>query len=562
MKETPAEAEVISHKLMFRAGMIRKAAAGIYTYLPYGLKALRKVEAIVREEMNAAGAQELLMPMVQPADLWIESGRWDYYGKELLRLKDRSGRDYCLGPTHEEIITDIVRREVHSYRNLPLNLYQIQTKFRDEIRPRFGVMRAREFIMKDAYSFDRDAVSAEESYEKMYAAYSRIFERCELSFKAVEADSGSIGGSVSHEFMVLARTGEDLLLSCDRCSYAANLEKASSLLPDVEDQREAGKDTPMMERVYTPGRKHVDEVAELLKVPPESLIKTMIFETDNGFVAGLVRGDQDVNPLKLKNFIGANTIELASDQKVEGITKAAVGFAGPVRLPITIVVDPSVMALHDAVCGANETDYHLIHVNPERDIPKSKVADIRLAREGEICPRCRKGTLREFRGIEVGHIFKLGMKYSEALGATYLDEKGKRQNIIMGCYGIGIGRTVAAAIEQSHDEQGIIFPKSIAPFTVEVLPVQTNNEDVMRFADELYEAFRGKGIDVLLDDRDIRPGMRFKDADLIGIPLRVTIGRRFLEENVVEIFIRDTGEVMEFPKDAVVEEIEKRLVHD
>jgi len=318
----------------------------------------------------------------------------------------------------------------------------------------------------------------------------------------------------------------------------------------------------MMERVYTPGRKHVDEVAEFLKVPPESLIKTMIFETDNGFVAGLVRGDQDVNPLKLKNFIGANTIELASDQKVERITKAAVGFAGPVRLPITIVVDPSVMTLHDAVCGANETDYHLIHVNPERDIPKSKVADIRLARVGETCPRCRKGTLREFRGIEVGHIFKLGVKYSEALGATFLDEKGKRQSIIMGCYGIGIGRTVAAAIEQSHDENGIIFPESIAPFTVEVLPVQTNNEDVMRFAGELYEVFRGKGIDVLLDDRDIRPGMRFKDADLIGIPLRVTIGRRFLEENVVEIFVRDTGEVMEFPKDAVVEEIEKRLAHD
>jgi len=511
--------------------------------------------------MNAAGAQELLMPMVQPADLWIESGRWDYYGKELLRFKDRSGRDYCLGPTHEEIITDIVRREVHSYRNLPLNLYQIQTKFRDEIRPRFGVMRAREFIMKDAYSFDRDAVSAEESYQKMYTAYSRIFERCELSFKAVEADSGSIGGSVSHEFMVLARTGEDLLLSCDRCSYAANLEKASSLLSDVGDQRQAGKDTPMMERVYTPGEKHVDEVAEFLKVPPESLIKTMIFETDKGLVAGLVRGDLDVNPLKLKNFIGANSIELASDQKVEGITKAAVGFAGPVRLPITIVVDPSVMTLHDAVCGANETDYHLIHVNPERDIPKSKVADIRLAREGETCPRCRKGTLREFRGIEVGHIFKLGVKYSEALGATFLDEKGKRQSIIMGCYGIGIGRTVAAAIEQSHDENGIIFPESIAPFTVEVLPVQTNNEDVMRFADETYNAFQKKGIDVLLDDRDIRPGIRFKDADLIGIPW-VTIGRRFLEENVVEIFIRDTGEVMELPKEAVVEEIEKRLAHD
>ncbi len=561
MKEIPAEAEVISHQLMFRAGMIRKVATGIYTYLPTGLKAIRKVENIIREEMNAAGAQELLMPMVQPADLWKESGRWDYYGKELLRFKDRNERDYCLGPTHEEIITDLVRKEVRSYRDLPLNLYQIQTKFRDEIRPRFGVMRAREFIMKDAYSFDRDDAGAEESYRKMYDAYTRIFERCGLSFKAVEADTGSIGGSASHEFMVLAKTGEDLILSCNRCSYAANLEKAVSRLPERGETKR--KDPPStLEKAHTPGKKHVEEVAAFLKVRPEDLIKTMIFQTDKGFVAALVRGDQDVNPLKVKNLLGANFIELASDRDVERITKAAVGYAGPVGLSIPVVVDPSVMAMADAVCGANETDYHLIHVAPERDIQADRVADVRLAREGEGCPHCESGVLESFRGIEVGHIFKLGVKYSEALGATFLDENGKERLCIMGCYGIGVGRTVAAAIEQRHDENGIIFPPAIAPFEVEILPVQTNNEVVMGFAEDLYDTLKERGVDVLLDDRNLRPGVRFKDADLIGIPLRVTIGKGFLKEGRVEVKARETGMVDEVDKDDVADEVVKRLRHD
>ena len=562
MKETPAEAEVISHQLMFRAGMIRKVAAGIYTYLPLGLRAIRKVEEIVREEMNAAGAQELLMPMVQPADLWIESQRWEYYGKELLRLKDRNERDYCLGPTHEEIITDLVRREIRSYRDLPLNLYQIQTKFRDEIRPRFGVMRAREFIMKDAYSFDRDDASAEESYQAMYRAYSRIFERCGLRFKAVEADSGSIGGSHSHEFMVLADTGEDAILSCDRCAYAANTERAASLLPEAAEPGDGAESVPAPEKVYTPGKRHVEEVSEYLKVAPRDLIKTLIFETDRGLVAGLVRGDHDLNPIKLKNLLDANFVVLASDDEVRKVTGAEVGFAGPVGLSIPVIADPAVMSLRDAVCGANETDAHLIHVVPKRDLQVSQVADIRQAQEGEICPRCGKGHLEMFRGIEVGHVFKLGTKYSEAMRATFLDESGKERLMIMGCYGIGIGRTGAAAIEQSHDENGIVFPMEIAPFHVEILPVQTNQKEVVRFAETLYSDLTQGGWEVLLDDRELRPGVKFKDADLIGIPYRVVIGRRYLEEKVVEIKSRASGEVTEVAADTIIDALKERLGRD
>jgi len=557
MKETPSDAEVISHKLMFRAGMIRKVAAGIYTYLPFGLRALRKVEAIIREEMDEAGAQEILMPMVQPSDLWVESGRWDYYGKELLRMTDRNERAYCLGPTHEEVVTDLVRKEVRSYRDLPLMLYQIQTKFRDEIRPRFGVMRSREFIMKDAYSFDRDDASALESYEKMFEAYTRIFSRCGLEFKAVEADTGSIGGSASHEFMVLAKTGEDLLLSCNRCAYAANRERATSRLPDP-DVPKKGKDTAI-EKVYTPDRKHVEEVANFLKAREADLIKTMIFTTDKGPVAGLVRGDLEINPLKLKNIFGANFIELAGDEEVIKLTGADVGYAGPIGLDIPIIADRSVEAMQDAICGANETDYHLCHVRVKRDIATAAVGDIRLAKPGETCPRCGHGLLEEFRGIEVGHIFKLGTKYSNALGATFLDGNGKEQACVMGCYGIGVGRTVAAAIEQNHDEHGIIFPVAIAPFQVEILPLQTKKPEVMACARELYGALRAKGMDVLLDDRDGRPGVKFKDADLIGIPCRVTVGRRFLSDGEVEIKDRKTGKVVEVPVDSALPEIENCL---
>jgi len=557
MKETPSDAEVISHKLMFRAGMIRKVATGIYTYLPLGLRTLRKVEAIIREEMNGAGAQEILMPMVQPSDLWIESGRWDYYGKELLRLKDRNERGYCLGPTHEEIVTDLVRKEVRSYRDLPLVLYQVQTKFRDEIRPRFGVMRAREFIMKDAYSFDRDDAAALESYEKMYQAYTRIFSRCGLEFKAVEADTGSIGGSASHEFMVLADTGEDLLLSCNQCAYAANMEKAASRLAGSDTSETQREGT--IEKVHTPGRKHVEEVAEFLKVQPRDLIKTMIFTTDKGPVAGLIRGDLEINPLKLKNIFGANFVELAGDGEVRRLTGAEVGFAGPIGLDIPIIADTTVVSLRDAVCGANETDYHLRHIMINRDVAVTTTGDIRLAKAGERCPLCENGILEEFRGIEVGHIFKLGTKYSDALGAVFLDGNGKEQPCVMGCYGIGVGRTVAAAIEQNHDEQGIIFPPAIAPFQVEILPLQTKNPEVMACARRLHDALEARGMDVLLDDRDGRPGVKFKDADLIGIPFRVTVGRRFLSDGELEVKDRKTGEVVEMPETEVLREIEDRL---
>jgi prolyl-tRNA synthetase len=557
MKETPSDAEVVSHKLMFRAGMIRKVATGIYTYLPLGLRALRKVEAIIREEMDGAGAQEILMPMIQPSNLWVESGRWDYYGKELLRLKDRNERDYCLGPTHEEIVTDLVRKEVRSYRDLPLVLYQIQTKFRDEIRPRFGVMRSREFIMKDAYSFDRDDASALESYEKMYQAYTRIFSRCGLEFKAVEADTGSIGGSASHEFMVLAETGEDLLLSCNQCAYAANMEKAASRLPEAGFLAEEKEFT--IEKVHTPGRKHVEEVADFLEVRAGDLIKTMIFTTDKGLVAGLIRGNLEINPLKLKNIFGANFIELAGDEEVRKLTGAEVGYAGPMGLDIPIIVDKSVETMRDAICGANETDYHLRHVMIARDVPKGISGDIRLAKAGEYCPRCKHGVLEEFRGIEVGHIFKLGTKYSDALGAVFLDGNGKEQPCVMGCYGIGVGRTVAAAIEQNHDEHGIIFPVAIAPFQVEILPLQTKNPEVMACAQRLYDALRAKGLDVLLDNRDGRPGVKFKDADLIGIPCRVTIGRRYLSDGEVEIKDRKTGEVVEIPEAEALRKIEDKI---
>ncbi len=537
MKETPAEAEVISHQLLLRAGFIRKLTSGLYTYLPMGLAAMHKVENIVREEMNRAGAQELLMPMVQPADLWQESGRWEKYGPELLRFHDRHGRDYCLGPTHEEVITDIVRREIHSYRQLPLNLYQVQTKFRDEIRPRFGLMRGREFVMKDAYSFDVSDEAAEESYRRMFAAYTRIFERCGLEFRPVEADSGSIGGSFSHEFMVLAETGEDTLVICRQCEYAANVEKAKVVMPQAEPQQTTLEDCV---KVETPGMKKVERVADFLKVQVSDVIKTMIYLADNEPVAVLVRGDREVQSVKLKNLLDVADVELAPDDEVWKLTKLPTGYIGPVEIPIKLVADQEVMTMVNAVAGANEKGHHLTGVNPGRDFSPVLIADLRQITEQDNCPNCGGG-LRLTEGIEVGHIFKLGTKYSEAMNANFQDSEGGEKPLVMGCYGIGVSRVVAAAIEQNNDKNGMVFPLPLAPFQVTVLNLGVKNAETTAAADKLYHDLRDAGLEVLYDDRDERPGSKFKDADLIGIPYRVMVGKTFEKEGQVELRLRRSG---------------------
>ncbi len=551
LKEDPRDAEVPSHRLMLRAGMIKRLASGIYSYLPYGLKALRRVENIVRQEMDNAGSQEVLLPGVQPSELWKESGRWDLYGKELLRFKDRKGAEFCLGPTHEEVITDLARREVTSYKDLPLILYQIQTKFRDEIRPRFGIMRAREFIMKDAYSFDRDDASAEKSYEIMFNTYERIFNRCGLDFKPVEADTGSIGGSFSHEFMVLAETGEDMILSCNNCKYAANVERAESLGPDSIGFSQAPKGKP--NKVHTPGVKTISQVCEFLGVKQEKLVKTLVYNTSSGPVAAMVRGDHDVNEAKLRTLLGVSWIELADDKTVQEVTGAPVGFAGPVGLGIKVVADLSLVDGSPYVTGANEEDYHLTNVWLSRDARIDLVGDIRFTQPGEPCPRCKKGTLQGIRGIEVGHVFKLGLKYSKAMNAVFTDVDGEVKPMVMGCYGIGIGRTVAAAIEQNHDDSGIIFPVSIAPYPVLVLPVDVKQGPVMEHALRIYEDLKTAGIDVMMDDRDERPGVKFKDADLVGVPYRITVGKRSLDRGVVEVKERSTGKVEDVNPDNVVD---------
>ncbi|MBI2485704.1 MAG: proline--tRNA ligase [Deltaproteobacteria bacterium] len=553
LKEDPADAEVISHKLMVRAGMIRKLAAGIYNYLPLGLRSIRKVENIVREEMNRAGAIELLMPSVLPAELWKESGRWDKYGKELLRFKDRAEREFCLGPTHEEIITDIVSREIRSYKQLPINLYQIQTKFRDEIRPRFGVMRAREFIMKDAYSFDADDEGADRSYWAMYDAYNRIFERCGLEFRAVLADTGNIGGSFSHEFMVLAPTGEDVIMSCNKCDYAANLELAEIGEGGKEAERET--DEKSIREVYTPNLKTVEQVATFLNVKPDDLIKTMIVEADGQPVAALVRGNHELSLTKLRKAIGADTVELASERTIEEVTNGPLGFSGPVGIEIKIIADPSIKNIKNAVTGANKRDYHLININLGRDFQVNQFADIRVASDGDSCPKCKEGVLRSSRGIEVGHIFKLGTKYSESMNATFIDANGKERLFIMGCYGIGIGRTVAAAIEQNCDQNGIVFPIALAPFQVAVLPLNMKEERVKNVAEDIYKKLFNLGVDVIIDDREESAGFKFKDADLIGIPVQVTVGPRTLKEDSVEIKLRKGG----ISKKVKIEEVEREI---
>jgi len=558
LKEVPSEAEVPSHQLMLRAGMIRKLTSGVYSYLPLGLRSIRKVEVIIREEMNRAGALEVLLPFVQPAELWQESHRWEEYGGELARFKDRHNRDCCLGPTHEEVITDIARKEIQSYRQLPINLYQIQTKFRDEIRPRFGVMRAREFIMKDAYSFDVDEKGEDESYQKMVKAYMRIFTRCGLQFRAVEAESGLIGGSFSHEFMVLAETGEETIVSCTRCSYAANIEKAEFRRPGKNGQTLDKGTQKASQKVLTPDKRTVEEVTQFLNISSRDLVKTLIFESDKGCLAALVRGDHEISEKKLKAVWGTEKIQLATEETVEEITRAPKGFAGPIGLSIPIFADLDIQEMVNFVTGANEKDAHLIHVNIGRDFQVSQFADIRRFTPGDYCPLCGKET-RMDKGIEVGHTFKLGTKYSQAMGATFLDDQGRAKEMVMGCYGIGLGRTVAAAIEQSYDQNGIIFPMPIAPFQVSLLPVNIKIDLLKETAEQFYQTLLANGVEVLYDDREETPGVKFKDADLIGIPLRVTLGEKNLKKDLVEIKKRRTGEIFFVKQHEVLSKIKEMI---
>lgn len=545
LRETPAEAEVISHQLMLRAGFIRKAAGGVYSYLPLAWRVLKKIETIVREEMDAKGGQELSMPIIQPAEMWQETGRWSVYGDEMFRLKDRHNRNFCLGPTHEEMITTLVRGDVRSYRQLPLMLYQIQNKYRDEIRPRFGLMRGREFIMKDLYSFDRDEAGLDESYNKMYDAYSRIFTRCGLTFRAVEADSGAIGGSGSHEFMVIADSGEAAIVYCGSCDYAANVEKAE--LHPISAAAETSM--PLSEK-DTPGTKSIARLCEFLGITPEKTIKTLAYRTDTGtLVLALVRGDHEVNEIKLLNKVGCLQLEMANEETIANLIGSHAGYLGPVGLDnkkdVVIVADVTVMNLQNAVCGANALDKHYINVNPARDFKPSIVTDIRLIQENDPCPRCG-APVKTARGIEVGQVFKLFTKYSTSLQAVFIDVDGKEKPMVMGCYGVGVSRTMAAAIEQNYDENGIIWPVPLAPFHAVVVPVSSKDQAQMALAEKIYQELNINGIEAILDDRNERPGVKFKDADLIGYPLKVTVGPKAVNENLIEVKVRRTGETLYF----------------
>ena len=558
VKETPADAQVVSHRLMVRAGMIRKVAAGIYNYLPLGWRVFRKVETIVREEMDRAGAQELLMPAVQPSELWEQSGRWQQYGPELLRFKDRKAGDFCLGPTHEEVITSLCRDEVKSYKQLPLNLYQIQTKFRDEIRPRFGLMRGREFLMKDAYTFHATEESLDEAYRAYHDAYCRIFEACGLDYIVVEADSGTIGGSSSHEFMVVADTGESAVVRCTASGYAANVEKAVTKLappPVPEVQGDAPR------RVDTPGDTSIEAVASTLDLQPAQLVKTLVYESDKGLHAVAIRGDREVNEVKVSNEVDALWLRLAEPATVERVTGAAVGFAGPVGLSdeVELLVDPTAADLEVFACGANETDAHLCDVRWSHVEGPHRTADVLLVGAGDPCPISGE-PLEGFRGIEVGHIFKLGTTYSQEMGCTFTDENGAEQPMTMGCYGLGIGRTVAAAIEQNHDDDGISWPLQLTPFTVLLASLNpSRDERVAPACEELHEQLESAGIDVLYDDRDERPGVKFKDADLLGFPVRIVVGGRSLDQGGVEFSLRADRESRIVPVDQVAAEIQQLI---
>ena len=533
LREVPAEAEIDSHKLMLRAGMIRKMAAGIYNYMPIGLKVLKNIEEIVREEMNTAGAQEFLASAVLPAELWQESGRWDVYGDEMFRLKDRNNRDFCLGPTHEEVFTDIARNEIKSYKQLPVNLYQIQTKYRDERRPRFGIMRSREFIMKDAYSFDKDQAGLDVSYDKMHDAYVKIFNRCGIDAKCVEADSGAIGGANSAEFMVKSEVGEDDVVFCSACDYAANIEKAEAT-PEKAEVEELLE----MEKVATPDSRGIYEVSEFLKVSPKKTVKLLMFNVDGKIVGVVVRGDREVNEVKVANAAQASgDIIMASNEEYTKATNCEPGFGGPVGIKVDLLlVDEEVANMYNMILGANETGYHLKNVNYGRDF-EGVVGDFRKIESGEKCPKCGS-EVTIARGTEVGHIFKLGTKYSAAMNATFIDENGKNVPFVMGCYGIGVTRTMASIIEQHHDENGIIWPLSVAPYHVSVIPVNIKDEAQMKIANKLYDELRKIGVDAILDDRNERAGVKFKDSELIGIPMRVTVGKK-ITDGEVEFKLRD-----------------------
>lgn len=552
LREVPAEAEIDSHKLMLRAGMIRKMAAGIYNYMPIGLKVLKNIEEIVREEMNTAGAQEFLASAVLPAELWQESGRWDVYGDEMFRLKDRNNRDFCLGPTHEEVFTDIARNEIKSYKQLPVNLYQIQTKYRDERRPRFGIMRSREFIMKDAYSFDKDQSGLDVSYDKMHDAYVKIFNRCGIDAKCVEADSGAIGGANSAEFMVKSEVGEDDVVFCSACDYAANIEKAEAT-PEKAEVEELFE----MEKVATPDSRGIYEVSEFLKVSPKKTVKLLMFNVDGKIVGVVVRGDREVNEVKVANAAQASgDIIMASNEEYTKATNCEPGFGGPVGIKVDLLlVDEEVANMYNMILGANETGYHLKNVNYGRDF-EGVVGDFRKIESGEKCPKCGS-EVTIARGTEVGHIFKLGTKYSAAMNATFIDENGKNVPFVMGCYGIGVTRTMASIIEQHHDENGIIWPLSVAPYHVSVIPVNIKDEAQMKIANKLYDELRKIGVDAILDDRNERPGVKFKDSELIGIPMRVTVGKK-ITDGEVEFKLRD-GEMEVIKIEDVLEKVKSQF---
>jgi prolyl-tRNA synthetase len=565
-REAPRDADVISQQLMLRAGMIQKVAAGIYDYLPLFLRTIRKVERIVREELDRDGCQELLMPVVQPRELWEESGRWRFYGKELLRLRDRKDADFCLGPTHEEVVTDIVRKLVRSYKQLPINLYQIQTKFRDEIRPRFGLMRGREFVMKDAYSFHVDDADADREYWRMFDAYKRIFRRMGVVFRPVEADSGAIGGSFTHEFHVLAQTGEDAILSCDACEYTSNAEKTEA--PQLPFPYASEPELPLQrEHFYTPGIVSMEAQAKAFRdddhdgLPLDHASKFYLYRAtkgDTAFDAGLViRSDHDPNPVKLRNLVGADFLELVPVEEAERLAGTRSGFIGPVELDVPMYVDRSLEGAFNLTCGANKEGFHHFGFKPDRDLPQFRgYADLRLAREGDRCCRCGEGRYQAFRGIEVGQVFKLGTKYSASMGCVFLDETGAEHPMVMGCYGIGITRTAAAVIEQNHDDDGIIWPWPVAPYHVHLVALDAANPQIAEVAEHLEATLENAGFDVLFDDRqDVSPGVKFKDADLLGMPVRLTIGARGLREGVVELRDRRTKEIVKLPPDAVVEAV-------
>ncbi|ARK30967.1 proline--tRNA ligase [Halalkalibacter krulwichiae] len=551
LRDIPADAEIKSHQLMLRAGFIRQTASGIYSYLPLGKKVLRKVEAIIRDEMDSAGGQEVFLPAIQPAELWEESGRLGDYGPELMRLKDRHGRDFVLGATHEEVITTLVRDEVQTYKKLPINLYQIQTKYRDERRPRFGVLRSREFIMKDAYSFDTSQEGLDKSYQAMYQAYQNIFSRCQLDFRAVEADSGAIGGTDTHEFMVLSDIGEDTIAYSDQSGFAANVEIA----PVVCDYIKSDEAIKERELVDTPNTRTIAELSEFLQVKAESTIKSLLFIVNEDPVLVLVRGDHEVNEIKVRNAFNKATVELASPEETAKVLNCETGFIGPVGVSdkVTIIADKAVEAIVNGICGANEKDKHFRNVNPGRDFEVSRFEDLRLIQEGDPSPD-GQGTIKFAMGIEVGHVFKLGTKYSEALGAKYLDENGKSQTMIMGCYGIGVTRTIAAIIEQNHDENGIVWPVSVAPFDLHLIAINVKDEDQKKLSEDLYETLVKERFEVLYDDRPERAGVKFKDSDLIGLPVRVAVGKK-ASEGIVEVKLRKTGEMLEVHVSELVEKL-------